>query len=99
MAKGIAAAELRNLYEANNGKALWKRATGFQTAAMVKVRNAVEILYASYEETFAAWTGGSAGGLEPVFIVVANTKENARGIFELNRGRTGRTRRLDARDL
>lgn len=82
-AKGIAAAELRNLYEANNGKALWKRATGFQTAAMVKVRNAVEILYASYEETFAAWTGGSAGGLEPVFIVVANTKENARGIFEL----------------
>ena len=73
---------LRNLYETTNGKPL---KVGSQ--ALRQVREAAQLLYEDYKETFDRWKAVNDPRLgEPVFIVVVNTKQNAEVLFEMLSG-------------
>ena len=85
---------LLNLYEANGGQALTT------TARMDLVRQGAEIIYEDYEETFAAWESAQDARVgRPVFIAVADSKRNARAIFEMLGGAKGPAGKLERSDF
>ena len=70
--------KLRNLYEANGGKALTT------PDGMSLVRGAAQLLYADYEKVYARWKQqGDPRIGDPVYIVVVDRKDNAEALFEL----------------
>ena len=74
---------LRNLYDANGGKRLRSGQQNDETA-MELVRRGTEILYNDYKEHFEDWEQMNDPRIgRPVLIAVADTKNNARAIFEM----------------
>ena len=74
---------LRNLYDANGGRRL-RNGKRNDESAMELVRQGIDILYNDYKDTFEEWKGANDPRVgRPVLIAVADTKSNARAIFEV----------------
>ena len=74
---------LRNLYDANGGRTL-RNGTQNDGTAMELVRQGAKILYNDYKETFEDWERTDDPRIgRPVLIAVADTKNNARAIYEM----------------
>ena len=85
---------LLNLFEANEGRKLTS------TDAMSLVRQGAEILYNDYQEIFRDWSERNDPRIgHPVLIAVANSKVNARAIFEMLGGVKGPDGTLEKSDF
>ena len=91
--QGLVNSELRNLYDACNGKPL------SNPQAKGRFREVAQLLYEDYRKTYEQWKERNDPRLgDPVLIVVVNNKKNAEIVYQMLGGHRGADGQLYAPD-